>query len=99
MFSYDYSLSFLALYILLCPFLCFNLSNCLDYARAKQIQLCSQDMCLPDAISLYGRLLLLALDMELDNVADDVPHLVALAVEVGRLGHTVCKPSVIVSLL
>ncbi|XP_062515062.1 transcriptional adapter 1-like isoform X2 [Corticium candelabrum] len=52
-----------------------------DYARAKQIQLCSQDMCLPDAISLYGRLLLLALDMELDNVADDVPHLVALAVE------------------
>lgn len=56
-------------------------------------------MCLPDAISLYGRLLLLALDMELDNVADDVPHLVALAVEVGRLGHTVCKPSVIVSLL
>ncbi|XP_065830154.1 transcriptional adapter 1-like isoform X2 [Oscarella lobularis] len=53
-----------------------------DYRLARQIPLCSQDLFLPDAPSLYGRLLLCVLDMGLDGIADEVAHFVSQAVEV-----------------
>ena len=56
----------------------------LDYRLARQIPLCSQDLFLPDAPSLYGRLLLCVLDMGLDGIADEVAHFVSQAVEASK---------------
>lgn len=53
----------------------------LDYSQARNIQLCSRDMCLPDKATLYFRLLLIAVDMGLEDVAEEVPRLVTLAIE------------------
>ena len=50
--------------------------------KTRAIPLCSQDLFLPDAMSLYGRLLLSVLVAGLDDVPDEVAHLLSQAVEV-----------------